>query len=282
MVLLCAVGGRGQVYSKGEMIRLLVLLLAAQAAGAQSFEAASVKVSRPDAARGSDGGPGSKDPLNFYFHWATLQDLIAIGYEVEYVQIVSKAPLDRDRYDIDAKLPPAASKADFRAMMRALLAERFRLKVHMESKEFPGFELVVAKGGSKLGKQPAQSMEGFPQMPPNRPGMSENLSMSGGYSLVRVRGQQQTTTDLASSLRRVAANEPKAFVVDRTGIDGKFDFTLEFARERPGAPDAPPEPATAPSLFTAVQQQLGLQLVSKKVVMPVVVVESVERVPTEN
>jgi uncharacterized protein (TIGR03435 family) len=264
------------------MLRLLVFLLAVTPAGAQSFEAASVKVSRPDAQRGSNGGPGSKDPLNYYFHSATLQDLIAIAYEVDYGQIVSKAPLDRDRYDVDTKLPAGASKDDFRAMIRGLLAERFQFKAHTDSKEFPGFELVVAKGGSKLGKQPAQAMEGFPQMPPTGPGLAANFSTSGGYSLIRMRGQQQTTKDLASALKRMAANEPNAFVVDKTAIDDKFDFTLEFARERPGAQETPPEPASAPSLFTAVQQQLGLQLVSKKVVMPTVVVESVERVPTEN
>ena len=264
------------------MIRFFMFVLAAHALGAQSFEAASVKMSRPDAQRGSNGGPGSKDPLNYYFHSATLQDLIAIGNDVEYAQIVSKAPLDRDRYDVDVKLPAGATKDDFRAMLRALLAERFHLQAHTESKEFPGFELVVAKGGSKLGKQPAQSLEGFPPMPPTGPAMSANFSMSGGYSLVRMRGQQQTTRDLASSLRRVAGNAADGFVVDRTGIDGKFDFTLEFARELPGRQEAPPEPSTAPSVFTAVQQQLGLQLVSKKVTMPVVVVESFERTPTEN
>ena len=264
------------------MFRLMVLLLAAQAAGAQSFEAASVKMSRPDVQRGSDGGPGSKDPLNYYFHSATLQDLIAIGYDVDYGQIVSKTALNRDRYDVDAKLPAAPSKADFRAMIRGLLDERFHFKSHTESKEFPGFEMIVAKGGSKLGKQPPQSMAGFPQMGPDRPGMSANFSMSGGYTLVRMRGQQQTTADLASALKRLSGGDPSSFIVDKTGIDGKFDFTLEFARERPGAQEAPPETPSAPSLFTAVQQQLGLQLVSKKVVMPVVVVEAVEQVPTEN
>jgi len=264
------------------MIRLLVFCLAALAARAQSFEAASVKVSKPDVQRGSNGGPGSKDPLNYYFHSATLQDLIAIGYEVDYAQIVSKTPLDRDRYDVDAKLPAGASKADFRAMIRGLLAERFHFKAHTDSKEFPGFEMIVAKGGSKLGKQPAQSPQGFPQMPPNGPGMAANFSMSGGYTVVRMRGQQQTTTDLASALKRLSGGDPTSFIVDKTGIDGKFDLTLEFARERPGAQEAPPEPASAPSLFTAVQQQLGLQLISKKVTMPIVVVESVERVPTEN
>jgi uncharacterized protein (TIGR03435 family) len=264
------------------MIRLLVLWLAANAAGAQSFEAASVKMSRPDVQRGSNGGPGSKDPLNYYFHSATLQDLIATGYEVDYAQIVSKTALDRDRYDLDTKLPAGATKADFHAMLRTLLAERFRLKAHTDSKEFPGFELVVAKGGSKLGKQPAQTMEGFPPMPANAPGLSTNFSMSGGYMLVRTRAQQQTMKTLATALRRMIAGSPDEFVVDRTGIDGKFDFTLEFARDVPGRQEGAPEPATAPTVFTALQQQLGLQLVSKKVVMPMVVVESVERVPTEN
>jgi uncharacterized protein (TIGR03435 family) len=253
--------------------------LAAIAAGAQSFEVASVKPSRPDAQRGSEGGPGSKDPLNYRFVSATLLDFIAIGYDVEYSQVSSKAPLDRDRFDLQAKLPEGASKDDFRAMMRAVLTDRFQMKAHTETKEFPGFELVVAKNGPKLPNQP-RSAEGFPQIPPGRPGLAATFSMNGGYSLVRVRAQQQTMDAFAMALRRYAGDTPNAFVVNRTGLDGAYDFTLEFTREIRGADAA--EPATAPSLFTAIQEQLGLRLVSKKVAFPVVVVESFDKVPREN
>lgn len=258
----------------------MFVLCLATVASAQTFEVASVKVSPADSRRGSEGGPGSKDPLNYRFISATLQDFIAIGYDVGYSQISSKTALDSTRFDLVAKLPAGATKADFRAMMRTMLAERFRFKAHQETKEFPGFDLILAKNGPKL-PQPAHSMEGFPQLPPDRPGFVTNFSMSGGYILVRARAQQQTMPDLAKALGRSVENTP-VFVLDHTGLDGKFDFTLEFTREVPAAREAPPEPATVPTIFTALQQQLGLQLVSKKIPLPVVVVESFEKLPTEN
>jgi uncharacterized protein (TIGR03435 family) len=74
-----------------------------------AFEVASIKPSRPDARRGSNGGPGSKDPINYRFTSATLLDLIAIGYDVEYSQISSTKPLDNGRFDLVAKVPPGAT-----------------------------------------------------------------------------------------------------------------------------------------------------------------------------
>jgi uncharacterized protein (TIGR03435 family) len=245
-----------------------LLLVSAIAAGAQSFEVASIKLSRPDAQRGSEGGPGSKDPVNYRFISATLLDLIAIGYDVEYSQVSSKAPLDHDRFDLQAKLPEGTTKDDFQAMMRALLADRFQMKAHIETKEFPGFELVVAKNGPKLPNQPRSA---------NRPSLSATFSTNGGYTLIRVRAQQQTMDALAMALRRYAGD---TFVVNRTGLDGAYDFTLEFTREIRGADAA--EPPAAPGLFTAMQEQLGLRLISKKVAFPVVMVESFDRVPREN
>jgi uncharacterized protein (TIGR03435 family) len=262
---------------------IAILLLSTVAAVGQSFEVASVKPSRADAQRGSDGGPGSKDPVNYHFNSATLLDLIAIGYDVEYSQISSKSPLDNARFDLQSKVPAGATKDDFRGMMRALLAERFHLKAHTETREFPGFELIVAKNGPRMPNQPAHSLEGFPQTPEGRPGLAINFSTSGGYSLMRLRAQQQTMDALALALRRFAGDMPNSFVVNHTGLPGAYDFTLEFTRENRRQDTASmADPPVAPALFTAMQEQLGLRLVSAKVRFPVVVVESVDKLPTEN
>ena len=78
-------------------------------------------------------------------------DLILIAYHVEMFQISSKLPLDRDEFDLTARVPAGATRDEFRAMLRNLLAERFHMKLHVESREFPGFGMTIAKGGTKLG-----------------------------------------------------------------------------------------------------------------------------------
>src|SRR6266700_1776946 len=103
----------------------------------QIFEVASVPLSGPKSVRGSDGGPGSKDPTRYAFGRAHLDDLILVAYHVELFQVSSKLPLDRDEFDLTAKIPAGSTKDEFRAMLRNLLAERFRMKIHMESRQFP-------------------------------------------------------------------------------------------------------------------------------------------------
>jgi len=235
--------------------------------------------------RGSDGGPGSKDPGRYSYDVATPLDLIAVAYHVDYFQISSKAPLDQQRFDLAAKVPEGATKEQFREMMRNLLAERFHLKVHMESREFPAYELVVAKSGLKLkesgegGAAEAQQQsreEGFPVLPAGRPGIASTRSLSGGYELVRMRARQEPLSVLAEMI--VVSTDRK--VVNRTGLSGKYDFTFEYSIELPGG--APGQPPAVSDLLDALPQQLGLQLVAKQVPFDVVVVESMDGTPTEN
>ncbi len=280
------------------LLRPIGILLAAAAAIAQpqptasaslQFEVASVKPSTPKSVRGSEGGPGSKDPTHFRFQAATLDDLIAIGYHVNYFQISSKAALDRDRFDVEVKVPEHATRDEYRQMMRNLLQERFHLRAHVESREFAGYELVVAKTGLKMKEHatgvdpPPQNTrrpagdDGFPDLPAGRPGLISRYTMSGGFQLVRSRGQQESISVIAQSLRA----PDDAPIVDKTGLTGKYDFTLEYTTDVPGgAHDG--EAPVAPGLFTALQQQLGLQLIARKLPFDVVVVEAFERTPTEN
>ncbi len=250
------------------------------------FEVASVKRSGPQSIRNEQGGPGTKDPAHYRFQLASLQNLIGIAWNVQSFQISSKSAIDKDRFDVIANVPEGATRDQFRQMMRNLLAERFQLKTHLESKDFPVYELVIAKNGLRLKDSAGASEssktialpEGFPTLPAG-PGLVVKLLSRGAYQLVWTRGQQQPISELARALR-APGQEP---IIDKTGLTGKYDFTLEYTMDTPAASDAGGvEPPPAPGIFTALQEQLGLQLVAKKLAFDVVVVESFERTPAGN
>ncbi|HWD00292.1 MAG TPA: TIGR03435 family protein [Candidatus Sulfopaludibacter sp.] len=246
-----------------------------------AFEVASIKLSTPRSERGSKGGPRSSDPGRYSFHAANLDDLIAIAFNVDYRQISSKVKLDQDAFDFDAKLPPDTNREQLRLMLQNFLAERFHLKHHMETRDFAGYELVVAKSGPRLlaGGSSPEHLENFPDLSATRPGMTSVHTLSNGSLLVRMRGRLQTMKSLADSLQPPDDGP----VVDKTGLDGKYDFSLEYATERPNASaDTASPPSVIPDLFAAIQQQLGLQLIRKKLAFDVVVVDSVDKLPTEN
>lgn len=250
-----------------------------------TFEVASVKPSGAQSIHGSDGGPGSSSPELYRASSASLRLLICIAWNIDcYFQISSKAPLDKGEFDIVARVPARATKEQFRMMLQNLLIDRFGLKMHIESKEFPAYEMVVAKSGLKLKETvPGETNLqhdgeiGWPVLPANGPMMAAQNSFSGGYQLVRIRAQQQALAQLAKMLQ-IGPDEPP--IVEKAGLSAKYNFTLEYVKDPLGAtPDGPPP---APLLTTALQQQLGLELVSKKLPFDVVVVESVNQVPTEN
>ena len=260
------------------MLRLALAVFAVAAASAQTFEVVSIKLSGPKSVVGWEGGPGSKSPERYTYGQATLQTLIITAYDVQDFQISSKIPLDRDKFDLTAKMPPSTKKDQFRAMLRNVLADRFHLKTHTESREFPAYELVIAKSGPRLkeaGSDTPLPPEGFPQLPAGKPGITASNTVSNGYAITRTTARQVPISLLVRLLRR--PGEPP--VIDRTGLQGTYDFTLEYAQETPNVDTAA---APAPILASAIQQQLGLQLVRKKLPFDVVVVDSVDRVPTEN
>jgi uncharacterized protein (TIGR03435 family) len=257
-------------------VSLAIVAAAAVGAAQTQFEVASIKVSGPRSVRGSSGGPGSRDPGEYRFDVASLLDLICVAYDVEYFQVASKTPLDRQRVDLVAKIPAGTTKEQFRVMLQNLLAERFHLKLHTESREFSAYELGIAKTGGKLTESTNQLTKSTNSAGADRPSMSANFTISGGYQLVKVKAQQQTVSNLARMVR--SPDEPP--IVDKTGLTAKYDFTLEFAKEIPtAAANGPADPPVAPSLSTALQQQLGLQLVAKKLPFDVIVVDSVDKLP---
>jgi uncharacterized protein (TIGR03435 family) len=196
----------------------------------------------------------------------TLKDLIdyANSRQLSPIQIdamikggPSWANANTDRYDIEAKADDSSvTKAQLLAMLQSLLADRFKLQLHYETKEVPGYALVVAKNGPKLveSKKPDQ----FPTSM-GRPGQIVAMNANLSQSLLRVLN---------------AGNLLDGPVVDKTGIVGQYDFTLIWSPETGNANATDP---AGPSLFTALQEQLGLRLEREKAIVEMIVIDHVER-----
>ena len=281
-----------------------------------TFEAASVKPAGPVAPGelGMRGGPGTDDPGRITFSRATLSDLLCRAYDVWPDQISGPAWInDRSAYAyrIDATLPPNTNAGQFRVMLQNLLAERFHLRIHRETKTIPGYELVVASGGPKLKEwipptnagpaKPSVDGNGFLKLPPGAT-MGLALPKGGGVAPIRMTHRetmamfcQNLGTDINIS-NGMPVTGPRTRVIDKTGLTGTYEFTLEFAgsmrspRTMPfapagGEPDVTPasDPAGAPDIFTAVEKQLGLKLVKvRDIPVDMVMVASADKVPTAN
>ncbi len=250
-------------------------LLCQQSPVGDRFEAASIKPSGPQSARGSDGGPGHKDPGRFTYGKAEQLSMILMAWNVKPFQVSSKIPLDRDEFDLTAVVPAGATREQFRVMFQNFLVDRFHLRSHMESKKFPTSVLTVSKTGLKIkdsGGDPAR----FPTLPAGLPGFTSTMSAVGSSVVVRMRAQQQPISTLADMLHP-PNNMP---VRDATGLTGKYDFTLEYIWQQ--SAERNDQTDFIPDLATALQRQLGLQLTERPEPFDVVVIDSIDRLPTDN
>ena len=207
---------------------------------------------------GSSSSHGSTGQI--VFTNLSLKRFIERAYNVKPFQVIGPDWMDSVSFDITAKYPPNTKDADRPVMLRTLLEDRFKLAVHRESKEMPGYGLVVAKGGFKL--------------KPVEPGGSGTDSNGG-----RVRVLKATKVSLAQVADFVARVLGEV-VIDKTGIDGVYDFQLRWSND--DQPTAGVDAETAPTLFNALQETLGLRLQRQKVPVELIVVDHVDRVPTEN
>lgn len=210
-----------------------------------------------------------------------LNTLIAAAYNLS-PKAISGGPawIDSDHYDILAKAPGEVrpNLDEQMAMLRKLLADRFKLTFHREQKEMSIYALTVAKSesrknGSKL-KESAVSPDDTPIGPPP-------LIFVVTPPVVRLPGRYATMAELASVFQRGVLDRP---VVDKTGLAGRYDFDLEFTPDETqfsGMLGRPPGDSPAPGLFAAIQQQLGLRLEATKGPVDVLVVDRAER-PSAN
>jgi uncharacterized protein (TIGR03435 family) len=234
------------------------------------------------------GGPNRRvgmmySPDGFTAMNVTLKALIQEAYGVEANQIEGPADLlGSPVYDVDLKVgksggnntDPAARAKDNQRALQAVLADHFQLKVHPESKEISTYAMVVAEGGSKLQlAKPASSYSDPVQGPKGEPlDKSFRIKLDGSQVGLEARGM--STADMASQLSRQLGT----LVVDKTGLTGNYDFTLNWKSDASGAGsfNAPVSHASALSLSTAIQEQLGLKLEPQKGPMEILVIDHVE------
>jgi len=263
---------------------------------APAFEAASVKPSPPpESGRNAffrvsmDGGPGTGDPARIDYRNCSLASIAGRAYKVSYWQIVAEDWMSREKYDIAATVPPGATKEQFEAMLRRLLADRFKLRVHHETRQMEAYSLTVAKNGPKLKPHVETAAEADATAP--APDAIGNLKAdSNGYPILpKGMGMammddkarlQWDNADVAALVNQLSG-QLGAPVNDDTGLLGRYDIALYWAASRPGAePKADLGPD--PDLFAAVAEQLGLKLEKKKGPVDILVIDHAEKVPTAN
>jgi len=270
-----------------------------------NFEAASVKPwqasesQNPQMGR-SAGGPGSKSPGQFTAIGMSLKSLLFnYAYGFYRYQYAAPAWMEKELYDVVAKVPPGTTREQFQVMIQNLLIERFKIALHHEQREMIGYDLVVAKGGPRMktsaadekSKEPPVkwSADGFPIVPDGAAPFSMQAMVKGQSVLSTNR---YTTDHLADTLSGWLG----APVSDKTGLKGNYAFLLHYeltnapaasgtaasASDSPGATAVDVDVEPAPGLLSAVQSQLGLKLEKRKTAVDVLVIDSAEKVPIEN
>jgi uncharacterized protein (TIGR03435 family) len=267
---------------------LCALQAAALFAQQPSFDVASVKPAPPPTGSGfatfNSGGPGTKDPSTVTYTNAALRDLVRLAYGVKDYQISAPAWLSSTRFDVVAKVPPDSTKEQVVLMWRSLLAERFKITSHMETKELPVYALVVSKSGPKLKESNHEDSSSNPRFVSQGGGLQTSggsapqvgfsAPRDDGSSAVpsgvhRMSGSKMPLSRLAEMLSR-SLDRP---VLDMTALTGRYDVQLSYSSE---------DSADAPSIFGALERQLGLKLEPRKSAVSIVVVDHAEKVPAEN
>ena len=242
--------------SKTARRTLAGIALLASSAAAQSFEVASVRlnVSHDDrayyAVAGQNGAKLTVQRMN-------LLSLIQRAYDVRVYQVSGPDWLKIVKVDIKAKLPVDAPRTGMAAALQSLLAERFHMTVHRETRELPMYVLTVAKGGPKI--KPAADPRGTAR-------------------IYQLRGLYKARNESIANFSQMLSHTLDRAVTDMTGLTGTFDFVLDYAPLDPRFSD----PTGAQSIFTALQEQLGLKLESRKGPVEVVMIDRMEKTPTKN
>ena len=253
---------------------------------AEEFEVASIRSSAPPTSSHIrvefEGGPGTGDSTRFSCRNCSQSLLVMHAYGVEYDQIVglnSRTEL----YDIEARVPEGATKDQFRMMLQKLLSRRFNMRLHQETRQMQAYELVVGKNRPRIKESIAGrgfqettasnasrntlDAEGFPILP----------KAQSGYASVNGRARLQMLNSTIDQLASKLSNQLDTPVINATGLAGTYDYALYWAaRSVDGTDDG------SPSLFSAVESQLGLRLQPKKAAVTIIVIDHADRAPTEN
>jgi uncharacterized protein (TIGR03435 family) len=243
------------------------------AAPTPTFEVASIHENKT-ATDGHHHIYSAANDSNFRTINVSAEDLIQLAYGIPKSRIVG-APswLDSTTFDINAKadpsieaqmhsLPSEQGRLWKQQMVQALLVDRFQLKTHQETRQLPVYALVIAnpKTGPKF-----------------KPSEANGTTIDTGRSRIHVQGSDHTVTLLARAL----AESLGRVVLDKTGLDGRYDLTLKWTPDDASATTTTPAPDAPPDIFTAIQEQLGLKLEPTKGPVPILVIDSVA-MPSEN
>jgi len=261
--------------------------LLGQTAPPPAFEVASFKLVDPKSTTSAGrviigrGATQVRDPGRISYERISLRSLVTLAYEVMPYQLLGPDWWGSAFYKLEAVIPPHTPDGRVPVMMQALLEERLHLKVHRERKDMPVYAVVVASKGLRLHKAQTD-----PSTELDSAGRPKPLSMT---SATRTEKRISGTLSIPVLLGKLTADLDRP-MVDMTGLDGKYEIDLawEFVLAQPisiaepDGGDVRAEPPGPSSLFSAMEKQLGLKVEARKAPVEVLVVDHVERVPTEN
>lgn len=228
------------------------LLFAAVAAALSSFEVAAIKLN----ISGDGSSHINTTDGSVFMRNVSLRSIIEQAYDLKRYTLSAPDWTNSQHFDINARATGKVKQEELRLMLQSLLAERFALKFHRESKEMSAYALLPAKNGFKL--KPVE-------------GSGSGINSSNGAGKAQAKCKHVSMPRLADFLSD-RVDHP---VVDQTGIPDAYDFTLEWS------PNQNTEDA-GPSIFTALNDQLGLRLEPRKLPVSILVVDSISKTPTEN
>jgi len=244
-----------------------------------AFDVVSIKQNKSD----SMGGSARSSPDGVTFVNTNMLVQIAPAYGVEMDE-VSGLPdwAKENHYDIQYKVAAEdiaayrkLPRSESQRMTQAVLEDRLKLKVHFGTKEVPMYQLVIAKGGPKLHEaKPGDTYPNGMKAPDGTPISGSGMRMGRGM----ITGQQIAVSFILNSLKAATGRD----VIDKTGLTGKYDIDLHWTPESPAvSPDSAPLDVAGPSIFTALEEQLGLKLEPTKGDIKTLIIDHIEP-PTPN
>jgi uncharacterized protein (TIGR03435 family) len=264
-VLLCAAGAA---------------VAAAQSAPGPSFEVASIKINASgDENFGFTPRPGGVLVATN----VTPRHIVTFAYSMQNSRVEGGPDwLDSVRFDITAKASDAATQEQMLLMLRTLLADRFKLVMHVEARDTPIFALIRARADGRPGPQLRSSATIDCDAARAAQARGAALAASDGRPICGGRTRAGVITAGAVSMEELARNMSRlvgGMIIDRTGLTGRYDFDLKFTPEADltAMAAARGEPGALPSLFVALEEQLGLKLESQRAPVEVVVIDSIQR-----
>jgi uncharacterized protein (TIGR03435 family) len=233
----------------------------------------------PEANMRFQGGPGTRSPERIHYVGVTLKMLMQRAYGVKPEQVAGPNWLTTQRYSITAKVPPKTTPEECRLMLRNLLNERFQMRLHSENRSFRVYYLVVSKNGPKL-KPPEKLNLGDDKQQVQKALLDDLAAGRARHEALEFRATDSLGVRAGTTADFVERISPRLDrpVLDRTQLEGLYNFTLNWVADGTPQPDNVPR---GPSLFDALEEQLGLELKPATDQLPVFVIDAAQRTPVE-